>query len=311
MHVLLILLVASLLAFSGTPAAAADLPATALPLQLRRPVPLFLSAPGSNRLPGLEARLQVPPGSPLAAAANTAGAMQGSPGALCRAAIQAASARYGIPAGLLAAIARVESGRRDPNTGELAPWPWTINAEGQGKFFETREEAVAWVRAAQQRGIRSIDTGCMQVNLLHHPGAFASIEEAFDPFHNADYAARFLRELQAGPAAGNWMRAAGYYHSQTPELASAYQHDVEAVLAGRSPSPMLASAASPAPSLPATPAIPASTGPVLSNHPERAAILLAQNNVPGKGLDAYRAAPVLRNVSFVGPRIIYGHPWLR
>ena len=75
------------------------------------------------------------------------------------------------------------------------PWPWTVNAEGQGAFYDTKAEAVAAVRAMQARGVRSIDVGCGQINLMHHPDAFASLEQAFDPQANAAYAARFLKEL--------------------------------------------------------------------------------------------------------------------
>ena len=68
-------------------------------------------------------------------------------GLLCRSAVAAAEQASGIPAHLLAAIARVESGRRDPNTGAMHPWPWTANAEGQGFFYETKTEALAAVRS--------------------------------------------------------------------------------------------------------------------------------------------------------------------
>jgi hypothetical protein len=149
-------------------------------------------------------------------------------GAVCRAALVAAEARYAIPAGLLQAIGIVESGRLNEATGARQPWPWTINVEGEGHFFDTKAQAVTWVRQAQTRGTRSIDIGCAQVNLMHHPAAFASLEQAFDPAANADYAARFLRELRA--AAGNWMTAVGYYHSQTPDLAAAYRQQVQAVI---------------------------------------------------------------------------------
>jgi hypothetical protein len=39
----------------------------------------------------------------------------------------------------------------------------------------------------------------MQINLKHHPGAFASLEEAFDPQKNIAYAAQFLKEKMASP----------------------------------------------------------------------------------------------------------------
>ena len=117
------------------------------------------------------------------------------------------SGRSGIPAHLLAAISRVESGRRDPATGAVHPWPWTVNAEGQGFFYDTKAEAVAAVRAMQARGIRSIDVGCGQINLMHHPDAFPNLELAFDPQANAAYAARFLKELFA--QTGDWTKATG------------------------------------------------------------------------------------------------------
>ena len=65
-----------------------------------------------------------------------------------------------------------------------------MNAEGQGFYYDTKVEAVAAVRAMQARGIRSIDVGCMQVNLMFHPDAFVSLDEAFDPMANARYAAK-------------------------------------------------------------------------------------------------------------------------
>ena len=144
--------------------------------------------------------------------------------ALCRAAIGTVEAAQRIPDAFLAAIARVESGRADPSTGTLAAWPWTINAEGAGSFFATKAEAVAAVRALQARGVRSIDVGCLQVNLLNHPDAFASLEEAFDPGANAGYAGNFLLSLFARTR--SWPRAAAAYHSQTPTIGAAYQQRV-------------------------------------------------------------------------------------
>ncbi len=148
------------------------------------------------------------------------------PGLQCRQAITAAERATALPPQLMAAIARVESGRPDAR-GVVHPWPWTINAEGAGQFFETREAALAAVRALQARGVRSIDVGCMQVNLHHHPAAFATLEQAFDPAANATYAARFLGKLYA--VTRDWTRATAFYHSATPELGESYQRRVAAV----------------------------------------------------------------------------------
>lgn len=145
----------------------------------------------------------------------------GSPPAACLTSILDAERGLRLPPGLLPAIARVESGRPDPATGRVQPWPWTINAEGVGHFFATKDEAIAAVEALQARGVRSIDVGCMQVNLLHHPTAFSSLDAAFDPAANAAYAGRFLAGLYG--QAASWPIAAGYYHSQTPDLADGYR----------------------------------------------------------------------------------------
>jgi len=212
----------------------------------------------------------------------------GDAAAQCRVAIAQAEREAGIPQGLLHAIGRVESGRRDPVTGETGSWPWAINAEGQGRFLPDRPAAIAAVRELQGRGVRLIDAGCMQVNLHHHPRAFGSLEEAFDPIPNARYAARFLSELAAA-AGGDWMVAAGRYHSHTPHLGEAYRARVAAAWpAAREQAQRLA-----APALPRA-ALAGVGGFGLSNGGERAQILPpASGSVgSGRGLDAYRAVPV-------------------
>jgi hypothetical protein len=150
-----------------------------------------------------------------------------SPSALCEQAIATAEQRGQTPPGMLAAVALVESGRPDPNTGATRPWPWTINVGGVGQVFATEAQAIAAVTALQAQGIRSIDVGCMQVNLMWHPDAFASLAAAFDPPTNAAYAVRFLTELYA--ETGTWPKSVAAYHSSTPDLAADYQRRVLAL----------------------------------------------------------------------------------
>lgn len=144
--------------------------------------------------------------------------------ALCRSAILLAERATRVPDRLLNAIATVESGRRDPVSGMVYPWPWVINVEGVGHFYDTKADAVAAVRGFQAQGSRSIDVGCMQVNLMYHPDAFTSLEQAFDPVPNAAYAARFLNQLFAQTYA--WPRAVAAYHSWTPEVGADYARRV-------------------------------------------------------------------------------------
>lgn len=227
----------------------------------------------------------------LALAAQPA---QAEPTQLCRAAIATAERQAAIPAGLMQAIGRVESGRRNPQTGAFGPWPWAINAEGQGRFFPDAPAAIAAVRELQGRGVRIIDVGCMQINLHHHPNAFANLEEAFDPVANARYAASFLTRLNE--TRRDWQISAGHYHSQTPHLAEAYRARVLA--AWPEEVARLASNPPPAGSGPVMTLFRppgAETPPVasLSNGGEQARIIpLAGSGAPGRGLDAYRAAPV-------------------
>lgn len=148
----------------------------------------------------------------------------------CGAAILAAEAARHTAPGLLAAIALVESGRMDPQTRRRAPWPWTVTAEGVGTFYPGKREAIGAVQTLQARGVRSIDVGCMQVNLLHHGSAFHDLDEAFDPAANAAYASRFLNGLFA--RLGTWPKAAAAYHSMTPELGAQYGRLVAAVWDG-------------------------------------------------------------------------------
>jgi hypothetical protein len=151
-----------------------------------------------------------------------------APGLRCEQAIGAAARSNRVPANLMSAIGLVETGRPDPVSGAWHPWPWAINAEGRGMFFDSKPEAIAAVRSLQAAGVQSIDVGCMQINLMHHPDAFTSLDEAFEPSRNALYAGRFLGELFQ--RSGNWIVAAGWYHSTTSGRAADYIRRVTAIL---------------------------------------------------------------------------------
>ena len=160
----------------------------------------------------------------LLAAHRIAGAEEAvaptTPTTCSEAAVQAERA-WNLPAGLLGAIGRAESGRLDPLTGRLRPWPFTINVAGSGYFFGSAAAAVAYVQALQNGGVRSIDVGCFQINLLHHPAAFASIAAAFDAGANAAAAGQFLSELHQ--RSGDWAAAVARYHSGLAERGEPYR----------------------------------------------------------------------------------------
>ncbi|MHA3914362.1 transglycosylase SLT domain-containing protein [Halovulum sp. GXIMD14793] len=148
--------------------------------------------------------------------------------AICDQAGSWASQQTGVPRSVLQAITLTETGRKI--AGAHRPWPWTVNMEGTGKWFATRQEALDYVMEHYNKGARSFDVGCFQINYRWHGNAFASIEDMFDPKQNALYAGRFLRNLYGETK--SWSKSAGAYHSRTPKYATRYSARFDRILAG-------------------------------------------------------------------------------
>ena len=129
---------------------------------------------------------------------------------------------YGIQEHLLTTISSVETGRWDAATRQNVAWPWTVNAQGKGAFYPSKAEAIRAVKRLQAQGVKSIDVGCMQINLVYHPDAFNSLEEAFDPKANVTYAAKFLKNIYENKD-NDWIKAAMAYHSSVPVKAQRYK----------------------------------------------------------------------------------------
>ncbi len=126
---------------------------------------------------------------------------------------------------LLTTISSVETGRWNKKEQQSLAWPWTINAQGKGQFFKTKAEAVREVKRLQAQGVKSIDVGCMQINLSYHGNAFKNVEEAFDPEKNVRYGANFLKSLYENKG-NDWIKAAMAYHSSTPGKALKYKKKI-------------------------------------------------------------------------------------
>jgi soluble lytic murein transglycosylase-like protein len=150
--------------------------------------------------------------------------------AACAAAGLAAERAGGLPTNLLVSIGMVESGRADPLTGQVSPWPWTVNVDGAGRYFQSKADAVAFVKLAESSGAGDVDVGCFQISLQNHQDAFASLDDAFDPVANANYAAGFLNQLKG--RSGSWTLAIADYHSALPDLGLPYQRRVLAAWHG-------------------------------------------------------------------------------
>lgn len=197
----------------------------------------------------------------------------------CEALAARASATQSIPANVLASIARVESGRSIK--GKVRAWPWTLNQGGKGMYFDTKAEALQYLRKAIAGGVRNIDVGCMQINYRWHKQNFASLEQMIDPHANTRYGAQYLAELRN--RLGSWDRAIANYHSSNPARGRSYlnkvnnirakQPDTQARISSHliSPNMVVASAVDTAtPERPTSPIVPQTTGPLVdiqnSNH---------------------------------------------
>lgn len=153
--------------------------------------------------------------------ANTHMSLEPTASEVCALSVARMEEKYGIKNHVLETIASVESGIWDEKTGQFISWPWTINVNGKGYHFASKEEAVAKVKELQAQGIKSIDVGCMQISLKFHGNSFESVEEAFNPDVNVEYSAQFLKALYEQK--GDWQKAATAYHSKLPSRAQVYK----------------------------------------------------------------------------------------
>jgi soluble lytic murein transglycosylase-like protein len=132
--------------------------------------------------------------------------------------------KYQIPRNTLYSIALKESGKKHSKHKIAVIWPWTVNVEGTGYFFNTKKEAILFVKRQIIMAKESIDVGCMQINLKHHLGAFDSLNQAFDPKYNVEYGAKFLKAKYE--QLGSWHKAIAHYHSANNELGFKYRQGV-------------------------------------------------------------------------------------
>jgi hypothetical protein len=126
---------------------------------------------------------------------NRNNTMEISTDSACVREILIAQKKYGIPDNLLLAIGLQETGIKGKD-GVMTVWPYSVNAKGVGKWFNTKAEAIDWANKKYSSGIKSIDIGCMQINQKWHPKAFVNIEEGFDEKKNVTYAAELLVSLK-------------------------------------------------------------------------------------------------------------------
>ena len=121
---------------------------------------------------------------------------------------------HGVPPSILYGISRVESNRADRKYGGSKPWPWTLNVNGVGYYFESRQNAYEALKQHAGAG-RRVDIGPAQVSWNYHQSRLGTLWKALDPYHNLDVGAQILREMfeLTCKSRCDWWRAIGMYHS--------------------------------------------------------------------------------------------------
>ena len=134
---------------------------------------------------------------------------------------------HGVPADILYAVALSESGTVVDALHTRRPWPWTLNVEGTGHFYASRQAAHQALQGFLAEGRRSIDVGLMQVSWRWHRDQLGDLWKALDPDHNLRVGARILATCYR-ERRDRW-DAVGCYHAPNNQAsASRYQRIVEA-----------------------------------------------------------------------------------
>lgn len=128
--------------------------------------------------------------------------------------------KYHMPKNLMKAIAYTESGKWSRHFRKNIVWPWTINSHGKGYYFKTKQEAIDKVKELKKMGRKSIDVGCMQINLKYHPDAFKNLDEALSPKHNIGYSAQFIANKYK--RYNSWETAIRHYHNRKRKYSNRY-----------------------------------------------------------------------------------------
>lgn len=127
------------------------------------------------------------------------------------------AAYWNIPQEWAEAIAMAESRQH----------PWTLNIEGVGYYFETKEQVLAAAEEAWAAG-QSFDVGLMQINSFWLKKYNIPLEAVFDPLANIYMGGYVLKEeiKQHGLTA----QAIDAYHSPNPDRARRYAETVLSLL---------------------------------------------------------------------------------
>lgn len=142
----------------------------------------------------------------------------------------------GVPYMLLYAVAIAES--NNPEDPSFKPWPWTLNVNGHGMYFDTKKDAVVALTRELAKGTRNIDICAGQINYRYNHHLIPDINKALDlkPCLTAatEVLNRELRHCKMILRKSNWWCAVERYHSPGKsdaqrERATAYAARVKSI----------------------------------------------------------------------------------
>ncbi|TKB23169.1 lytic transglycosylase domain-containing protein [Desulfopila sp. IMCC35006] len=134
---------------------------------------------------------------------------------------QEAANAWNVPVEWTQAIAHVESGFS----------PWSLNIEGKGYRFDSKEKALEKAKEAEAEGL-SFDSGVMQVNNFWLKKYGIPLEAAFDPLANI-YLGSWILKQEIHKHGQTWS-AVGAYHSPNETRGRKYAEMVKDAL-GKDP----------------------------------------------------------------------------
>jgi len=116
----------------------------------------------------------------------------------------------GVDPYLLYAVALAES--KKVNGKVVRPWPWAVNVAGKGYWFSDLREAEAFVDSQLNAGVRNMDIGPLQINVLWHGHRVTNPKELFHLPTAVSVGADILSEALAS-APNDLALAVGRYHN--------------------------------------------------------------------------------------------------
>lgn len=120
---------------------------------------------------------------------------------------------HGLDPHLLYSVAIVESRQESPvRHGSLHPWPYSLNIEGRGVYFENLAEAVSELKAISQASPEAnVDVGPLQISLTWHGHRVENPASLFNLTTATHIGAEILSEAIAS-ADGDLELGVGRYH---------------------------------------------------------------------------------------------------